>query len=89
MSFAQASARIAPANAKKSKWRILGPNTHRAKNQNFRNTTNYIPLNAEFYTDHYLQKDYTLKSHCEKDISHNLLLYSKALFRAKMKMFKN
>ena len=61
LSFAQASARIASANAKKLKWQILGPNTHRAKNQNFRNTTNYIPLNAEFYTDHYLQKDYTWK----------------------------
>ena len=67
MSFAQASTHIASANAKKSKWQIFGPSNHSAKNQNFRNPTYYIPLDPEFYADHYSQKeDYILKSNCKK-----------------------
>ena len=53
LSFAQASTHIPSANAKKSKWQIFGPSNHRAKNQNFRNSKNYIPLNPDFYADHY------------------------------------
>ena len=52
--------------SKKSKWWIFVPRTHRAKNQNFRNPTNYIPIDPEFYADDYSQKDYTLKSNCKK-----------------------
>ena len=53
MAFAQASAYIASANAKKSKWWVFEPSTCRAKNQNFRNPTNYIPIDPEFYANHY------------------------------------
>ena len=53
LSFAQASTHIPSANAKKSKLQIFGPSNHRAKNQNFRNSKSYIPLNPEFYADHY------------------------------------
>ena len=89
LSFTQASTHIASADAKKSKWQIFGPSNHRAKNQNFRNPTYYIPLNPEFYVDHYSQKKgYTLKSNCKKDI-HSVSLYPKTLFRAKLKMFNN
>ena len=42
LSFAQASTHI-PS----------GSSNHRAKNQNFRNPKNYIPLDPEFYADHY------------------------------------
>ena len=59
--FAQASACIASANAKKSKWQIFSPSAYWTKFQNFRNPINYIPLDLEFYTDHYLQEYYTLK----------------------------
>ena len=79
MSFAQASAYIASANTKKPKWQIFGPSNHRAKNQNFRNPTNHIPLDPEFYAYHYSQKDYILKSNCKKDIRHNVPLYPKTL----------
>ena len=79
LSFAQASAHIASANAKKSEWQIFKRSAHRAKNQNFRNPTNYIPLDREIYANHYSQKDYTLKSNCKKDISHNVSLYLKTL----------
>ena len=89
LSFAQPSAYIASANAKNSKWWIFGPSTRRAKNQNFRNPTNHIPMDPEFYADHYSQKDYTLKSNCKKDINHNVSLYPKTLFGAKTKIFKN
>ena len=34
----------------------IGPSNHRAKNQNFRNSTYYIPLDPEFYADHYSHK---------------------------------
>ena len=89
LSFAQASTHIASANAKKSK-KIFGPSNHKAKNQNFRNPTYYIPLDPEFYADHYSQKkDYTLKSNCKKDIFHSVSLYPKALFGAKRKIFNN
>ena len=37
------------------------------KIKNFRNPTDCISLNAEFYADHYLQKEYTLKINCSKD----------------------
>ena len=67
LSSAQASAHIASANAKKSKWQKFGPSAHRAKNQNFRNPKNYTTLDPEFYADHYSQKGYTLKSNCNKD----------------------
>ena len=67
--FVQASAHIASANAKKSKLQIFGPSTRRAKNQNFWNLTNYIPLDPEFYADHYSQKDCTLKSNFNKDMT--------------------
>ena len=53
LSFAQASTHIPSANAKKSKWQIFGPSNHSAKNQNFRNPKNYIPLDPEFYADYY------------------------------------
>ena len=46
-------------------------------------------MDPEFYADHYSQKDYTLKSNCKKKINHNVSLYPKALFGAKMKIFKN
>ena len=59
---------------------MFGPSNHRAKNRNFRNRTNYIPSDPEFYADHYLQRDYTLESNCKKDISHSVSLYPKALF---------
>ena len=88
-SFAQASTNIASPNAKKSKWQIFGPSNHRAKNKKFRNPTNYIPSDPEFYADHYSQKDYTLESNCKKDISHSLSLCPKILFGSKMKIFKN
>ena len=42
------------------------PSAHRAKNQIFRNPKNYIQLDPEFYTDHFSQKDYTLKSDFNK-----------------------
>ena len=77
--FAQASEHIASAKTKKSKWQIFGPNTHRAKNQNFRNPTNYTPLDPEFYAGHYSQKDYTLKSNCNKDMTRIRLSSSKFL----------
>ena len=86
LSFAQASAHIASGNAKKSKWQIFG---YLAKNQNFRNPTNCLPLDSAFYADHYLQKHFTLKSNCKKDISHSMSQYPKAPFGAKMKIFKN
>ena len=89
LSFAQASTHIPSANAKKSKWQIFGPSNHRAKNLNFRNPTYYIPLDPEFYADHYSQKNYTLKSNCKKDIIHSVSLYAKTLVGAKMKIFKN
>ena len=89
LSFTQASTHIASADAKKSKWQIFGPSNHRAKNLNFRNPTYYIPLDPEFYADHYLQKNYTLKSNCKKDIIHSVSLYAKTLVGAKMKIFKN
>ena len=54
LSFVQASTHISSANAKKSKWQMFGPSNHRAKNQNFRNSKNYIPLDLEFYADNYL-----------------------------------
>ena len=88
-SFAQASTNIASPNAKKSKWQIFGPSNHRAKNLNFRNPTYYIPLDPEFYADHYSQKNYTLKSNCKKDIIHSVSLYAKTLVGAKMKICKN
>ena len=89
LSFTQASTHIASADAKKSKWQIFGPSNHRAKNLNFRNPTYYIPLDPEFYADHYSQKNYTLKSNCKKDIIHSVSLYAKTLVGAKMKIFKN
>ena len=89
LSFAQASTHVASANAKKSKWQIFGPRNHKAKNQNYRNPTNYIPSDPKFCTDHYSQKDYTLASNCKKDIRHSVSLYPKTLFGAKMKIFKN
>ena len=67
--FAQASACIASVNAKKSKWKIFNPSTYWTKCQNFRNPTNYISLDPEFYADRYLQEDYTLKSNCNKDMT--------------------
>ena len=67
--FAQARAYIAFANAKKSKSQIFGPSVQRAKNQNFWNLTNYIPLDPEFYADHYSQKDCTLESNFNKDMT--------------------
>ena len=51
--FAQASAYIASANVKKFKWRVFGPSTHSANNQNFRNPTNYIAIDPGFYADRY------------------------------------
>ena len=68
LTFVQASACIAFANAKKSK-EIFGPSAHRAKNQSFRKPTNHIPLDPEFYASHYLQKDYTLKINCNKGMT--------------------
>ena len=59
--FAQASAHMASANAKKSKSQIFGPSAHRAKNQNFWNPVNYIPLDPEFYANHYSQRLYLEK----------------------------
>ena len=59
------------------------------KNQNFGNPTGYIPLDQVFYAGNYSQKDFTLKSNCEKDISGSVLLYPRILFGAKMKIFKN
>ena len=59
--FAQASDQMASENAKKSKSQIFGPSAHRDKNQNFWNPTNYIPLDPEFYADHYLQRLYLKK----------------------------
>ena len=56
LSFAQASAHIASANAKKTKWQIFGASDHRAKNQDFRSPTNYIPLDPKFHAYHYSQK---------------------------------
>ena len=53
LSFAQASTHIPSANTKKPKWQIFGPSNHSAKNQNFRNPKDYIPLDPEFYADHY------------------------------------
>ena len=88
LSLAQASTHIASANAKKLKWHIFGPSDHRAKNQNFRNPANDIPLDPEFYAYHYSQKDYTLKSNCKKDNRRNVLLYLKALCGTKMIIFK-
>ena len=88
-SFPQASAYKASTNARKSKWWIFGPSTHKAKNQNFRNQTNYLPIDPEFYADHYSEKGYTLKSNFKKDINHNVSLYPKTLFGAKLKIFKN
>ena len=67
--FVQASAHIASANGKKSKSQIFGPSARRAKNQNFWNLTNYIPLDPEFYADHYSQKDCTLESNFNKDMT--------------------
>ena len=67
--FAQTSAHIASADAKKSKSQILGSSDHRAKNQNFWNPANYLPLDPEFYADHYSQKDCTLKSNFNKDMT--------------------
>ena len=88
--FAQASTHIPSANTKKSKWQIFGPSSHRAKNQNFRNSTYYIPLDPEFYADHYSHKKRLyLESNCKKDIIHSLSLYPKTLFGAKMKIFNN
>ena len=52
-SFAQASAHIASVNTKIPKWQIFGPSNHRAENQNFRNPTNQILLDPEFYAYHY------------------------------------
>ena len=40
-----------------------------ANTKKFRNPTNYIPIDLEFYADHYSQKDYTLKSNVKKDIA--------------------
>ena len=88
LSFAQASTHIASANAKKLKWQIFGPSDHRAKNQNFRNPTNYIPLDPELYAYHYSQKDYTLKSNCKKDNCRNVSLYLKTLCGTKLIIFK-
>ena len=65
--FVVSSIHITSANAKKSKWQIFGTSDHSSKNQHFRNPTNYTPLDPEFYTDHYLQRDYTLKRNCNKD----------------------
>ena len=79
-SFAQANAYITSANTKKSKWWIFGPSSYRVKNQNFRNLTNYIPIDPEFYADQDSQKDFTMKSNCKKDISHIVSLYLKTLF---------
>ena len=89
LSFAQASAYVASANAKKSKQWIFGPSIHRAKNENFRNLTNYIPIDPKFYAGHYSQKDYTLKSNCKKDVNRNVALYPETLFEAKTLIFKN
>ena len=88
LSFAQASAHIASANTKKSKWQIFGPNNHRAKNQNFRNPANYIPLDPEFYAYHFSQEEYTLKNNCKKGICHNVSLHSKTLCGTKIIIFK-
>ena len=67
--FAQTNAHIVSANVKRLKWQIFGPSAHWDKNQNLRKPTNYIPLDPESYTDHYSQKDYALKSNCNKDMS--------------------
>ena len=67
--FVQACACTASADAKKSKWQIFSSSTYKTKFQNFRNPINYIPLDPEFYGDHYLQEDYTLKSNCNKDMT--------------------
>ena len=48
---------------------MFWPSAHRIKNQNFRKPTNYIPLDPEFYVDHYLQTDFTLKSNCKNEMS--------------------
>ena len=77
--LAQASACIASTNAKKSKWQIIGPSVYRAKFQYFRNPTNYIPLDLEFYVDHYSRKDNTLKSKYNKDMTRITLCSGKFL----------
>ena len=89
LSFARASTYIASANARKWNWQIYWPSNHRSKNQNFRNPTNYIPSDPEFYADYYSQKDYTLESNCKKDFNHSVSLYPKTKFGAKMKIFEN
>ena len=70
--------------------RYLGQATIRVKNQNFWNPTNYIPLEPEFYADHYSQKDvlkigwdyftnFTLKSKFNKDMTRIRLSSDKLL----------
>ena len=87
--FALASAYKASASSKKSKWWIFGSSTHTPKNKNFRNPTNYIPIDPQFYANQYSQKDCTLKGNCKKDINHDVSLYPKTLFETKIKIFKN
>ena len=48
---------------------MFGPIAYRAKFQNFRNPTNYILLDPEFYDNHYLQKNYALENNCNKDMT--------------------
>ena len=82
LSFAQASAYISFCKCQKH------PKGQKSY-QNFRSPTNYTPIDPDFFADHHSQKDSTLKCNYKKDISHNVSLYTKTLFGAKMKIFKN
>ena len=86
--FAQASAPIASANTKKSKWQIFGPNNLRAKNQNFRNPANYIPLDPEFYAYHYSQEEYTLKSNWKRYLPQCVTTFKNTVCGTKIIIFK-
>ena len=70
---------FAQANAHAKKSQMFEPSDHRAKNQHFWNPTNYRPLHSEFYTDHYSQKDCTLKSNFKKDMTRKRLSSAKFL----------
>ena len=65
---------FAQANVHAKKSQMCEPSDHRAKNQHFWNPTNYRPLHSEFYTDHYSQKDCTLKSNFKKDMTRKRFL---------------